>query len=40
MAENVDEWAAKGRKNMFGETVRVIEMQSEAAAETLPTAER
>jgi len=24
MAENVDEWAAKGRKNMFGETVRVI----------------
>lgn len=32
MAENVDEWAAKGRKNMFGETVRVIEMQSEAGA--------
>ena len=29
MAENVDEWAAKGRKNMFGETVRVIEMQYE-----------
>lgn len=32
MAENVDEWAAKGRKNMFDETVRVIEMQSEAGA--------
>lgn len=32
MAEYVDEWAAKGRKNMFGETVRLIEMQSEAGA--------
>lgn len=32
MAENVDEWAAKGRKNMFGETVRLVEMQSEAGA--------
>jgi len=32
MAEYVDEWAAKGRKNMFGETVRVVEMQSEAGA--------
>ena len=32
MAENVDEWAAKGRKNLFGETVKVIEMQSEAGA--------
>lgn len=32
MAENVDEWAAQGRKNLFGETVRVIEMQSEAGA--------
>ncbi|MBO7317606.1 MAG: pyruvate:ferredoxin (flavodoxin) oxidoreductase, partial [Bacteroidales bacterium] len=32
MAENVDEWAAKGRKNLFGETVRLIEMQSEAGA--------
>ena len=28
MAEYVDEWAAKGRKNMFGETVQVQEMQS------------
>ena len=25
MAEYVDEWAAKGRKNLFGETVRVME---------------
>ncbi|MDR0364282.1 MAG: pyruvate:ferredoxin (flavodoxin) oxidoreductase [Bacteroidales bacterium] len=32
MAENVDEWAAKGRKNIFGETVKVVEMQSEAGA--------
>lgn len=32
MAENVDEWAANGRKNMFGEPVRVVEMQSEAGA--------
>ena len=32
MAENVDEWAAGGRKNLFGEVVRVQEMQSEAGA--------
>jgi len=32
MAENVDEWAAKGKKNLFGETVKVVEMQSEAGA--------
>ncbi|GAB1415459.1 pyruvate:ferredoxin (flavodoxin) oxidoreductase [Paludibacter sp.] len=32
MAEYVDEWAAGGRKNMFGETVQVQEMQSEAGA--------
>ena len=32
MAEYVDEWAAGGRKNIFGETVRVDEMQSEAGA--------
>lgn len=32
MAEYVDEWAAFGKKNMFGETVRVTEMQSEAGA--------
>ena len=32
MAEHVDEWAAQGRKNIFGETVSVTEMQSEAGA--------
>lgn len=32
MAESVDEWAAEGRKNIFGSTVKVIEMQSEAGA--------
>src|SRR6056297_3390378 len=32
MAENVDEWSANGRKNIFGETVNVTEMQSEAGA--------
>ncbi|MCQ2217567.1 MAG: pyruvate:ferredoxin (flavodoxin) oxidoreductase [Paludibacteraceae bacterium] len=32
MAEYVDEWAAAGRKNIFGETVSVTEMQSEAGA--------
>ena len=32
MAEYVDEWAAAGRKNIFGETVQVQEMQSEAGA--------
>ncbi|MDO5718710.1 MAG: pyruvate:ferredoxin (flavodoxin) oxidoreductase [Tissierellia bacterium] len=32
MAEYVDEWAANGRKNIFGQTVLVSEMQSEAGA--------
>ena len=32
MAENVDEWAAYGRKNIFGEEVKLVEMQSEAGA--------
>ena len=32
MAEYVDEWAATGRKNIFGETVLVQEMQSEGGA--------
>jgi len=32
MAEYVDEWAANGKKNIFGETVRVVEMQSEGGA--------
>ena len=30
MAEYVDEWSANGRKNIFGETVKLVEMQSEA----------
>ncbi|MBQ2575345.1 MAG: pyruvate:ferredoxin (flavodoxin) oxidoreductase, partial [Bacteroidales bacterium] len=32
MAEYIDEWSAGGRKNIFGETVKVVEMQSEAGA--------
>ena len=32
MAEHVDEWAVAGRKNLFGDTVLVQEMQSEAGA--------
>ncbi|HHT94977.1 MAG TPA: pyruvate:ferredoxin (flavodoxin) oxidoreductase [Clostridia bacterium] len=32
MAENVDEWAAHGQKNMFGQEVKVVELQSEAGA--------
>ena len=32
MAEHVDEWAAKGRKNLFGQTVSVQEMESEGGA--------
>ncbi len=32
MAEAVDEWATDGRKNIFGQEVQVIEMQSEAGA--------
>ncbi|MDA3905602.1 MAG: pyruvate:ferredoxin (flavodoxin) oxidoreductase [Bacteroidales bacterium] len=32
MAEYIDEWAAFGRKNIFGETVHVSEMQSEGGA--------
>lgn len=32
MAEVTDEWAAAGRKNIFGQTVNVVEMQSEAGA--------
>ena len=33
MAEVTDSWATAGRKNIFGETVKVVEMQSEAGAE-------
>ena len=32
MPEHVDEWATQGRKNIFGQTVQVTEMQSEAGA--------
>ena len=32
MAESMDEWAAGGRKNLFGEKVRIIEMESEGGA--------
>lgn len=32
MAENADNWAVQGRKNIFGSTVNVVEMQSEAGA--------
>ncbi|MBS6334416.1 MAG: 2-oxoacid:acceptor oxidoreductase family protein, partial [Veillonella sp.] len=32
MPEHIDEWAASGRKNIFGNTVQVVEMQSEAGA--------
>ena len=32
MAEKTDDWAANGKKNIFGQTVKVVEMQSEAGA--------
>ncbi len=32
MAEHVDDWAANGKKNIFGQTVKVVEMQSEGGA--------
>ena len=32
MAELVDQWSAEGRKNIFGQTVSVVEMQSEGGA--------
>ena len=32
MPEHIDEWSAAGRKNIFGNTVQVVEMQSEAGA--------
>lgn len=32
MADSVDQWAQQGRKNIFGQSVRVIEMQSEGGA--------
>src|SRR5450756_1610025 len=32
MAEHIDEWAAQGLKNIFGQEVKVVELQSEAGA--------
>ncbi len=32
MAELVDKWSANGLKNIFGQTVKVVEMQSEGGA--------
>ena len=32
MAEHADDWSAKGKKNIFCQTVRLVEMQSEAGA--------
>ena len=32
MAEHVDSWSANGKKNMFGQTVRLLELESEAGA--------
>ncbi|MCR4892402.1 MAG: pyruvate:ferredoxin (flavodoxin) oxidoreductase [Lachnospiraceae bacterium] len=32
MAEHTDEWATQGRKNIFGNTVKIVEMQSEGGA--------
>ena len=32
LAESIDEWSAHGKKNMFNQTVKVVEMQSEAGA--------
>ncbi len=32
IAEHIDEWAAQGKKNIFGQKVKIVEMQSEAGA--------
>ncbi len=32
MAEYLEEWASKGKKNLFGMPVKIVEMQSEAGA--------
>src|SRR5680860_297210 len=32
MAEQADEWSIQGRKNLFGQTIEIVEMQSEAGA--------
>ena len=38
MAEVTDEWSSQGRKNIFGNEVKVVEMQSEAGAARWPPA--
>lgn len=38
MAELTDKWSAVGRKNIFGQTVRIAEMQSEGGAAAQSTA--
>ena len=38
MAEGVDEWSAHGKKNIFGQPVKIVEMQSEAESPVLFTA--
>ena len=38
MAEHVDAWSAAGKKNLFGQRVKLVEMQSEAGAAALCTA--
>ena len=40
MAQHIDEWAATGKKNIFGETVQVVEMQSEGGASGAATRSR
>ncbi|MDR0618693.1 MAG: pyruvate:ferredoxin (flavodoxin) oxidoreductase [Bacteroidales bacterium] len=32
IAEHIDEWVAQGKKNLFGQKIRIVEMQSEAGA--------
>jgi Pyruvate flavodoxin/ferredoxin oxidoreductase, thiamine diP-bdg len=39
MGEEVDEWAAQHKKNLWGQELKVLEMQSEAGAGTLETLE-
>ena len=38
MADSVDQWSAAGQKNIFGNQVKVVEMESEAAPLVLSTA--
>lgn len=40
MAEAADEWASKGQLNMFGQPLRIAEMQSEGGAAGAPSTVR